>query len=138
MSIELPEAEERRTQAIVLYLRCVEQRAIAATLGVAESTVSAWLSGYKRELKERAAEDRLQQILVAMAKLDLVEQHLWAGCQWKLLLKCIDIRLRVLGAFDTQDMRRLLGREREIGRKGSELRGEDVAGIIDRLKRTLK
>lgn len=91
--------EERRTRAAVLYLQGLTQAQIGAELGVAGNTVSTWLSGLREEWKANAARDRMERIAEGLAKLDLLELTAWKGGDLRLVMKCIDIRFRVLGAY---------------------------------------
>lgn len=92
-------SEERKTRVAELYLKGNPQYLIARDLGCSESQVSKDLAELKTLWRERAAEDRLQRIAEGLAKLDLLERTLWAANLPSLLLRCLDIRFRVLGAY---------------------------------------
>ena len=92
--------EEKRTRAAILCLQGHTQEEIGARLGVAQNTVSVWLSGLRDEWVKNAARDRIERIAEGLAKLDLAEVAAWAAGDLRAVLKCIDIRFRVLGAYN--------------------------------------
>lgn len=98
----MQEAEERRTKVAELFLRGLPQHRIARELGCSQSCVSKDLDAVRAEMQERASADRAGRIAEALAKLDLAEALLWQQGNLKLLLRCLDMRFRVLGAYKVQ------------------------------------
>jgi transposase-like protein len=92
-------SDDRQTVAAILMLQGHTQKEISQQLGVAQNTVSVWLSEIAKEWKERAFADRQARIAEALAKLDLVEKMLWMLRDFKLVLRCLDMRFKVLGAY---------------------------------------
>jgi hypothetical protein len=95
------DSEERKTRAAELYLKGMTQGAIARELGCEQCTVSRDLSDIREEWKANAVRDRAVRIAEGLAKLDLLEEALWKCGMYSLVLKCIDIRFKVMGAYQT-------------------------------------
>ena len=93
------DGEDKRTQAAVLYLQGYTQAQVGARLGVAGCTVSTWLSDLRAEWKANAARDRFERIAKGLEELRLVAQAAWRVSDLRLVLKTLDIRFRVLGAY---------------------------------------
>jgi hypothetical protein len=90
---------ERKTRVGELYLQGMRQNEIAETLGVSTGCVSNDMDGLRTWWKERASADRLERLGAALARLDEAERLCWASGNLKLILKCLDMQLRVLGAY---------------------------------------
>jgi hypothetical protein len=91
--------EELKTQAVVLYLQGWPVTRIAQQTGLPHPTVSRTLDAVRNVWKAGVERDRLERVAEGLAKLDLLEATAWANGALPLVLRCIDIRFRVLGAY---------------------------------------
>jgi len=91
--------EERKTRVAELYLQGFRQYQIADRLGCSEASVSRDVDELRDVWKRLRQEERLERIAEGLAKLDLLESVAWGTGNWRAVLKCLDMRFRVLGAY---------------------------------------
>jgi hypothetical protein len=94
-----PEVYQRRTKVCELLLYGWPPAQVAGLLQLSRDTVCHDVNALRQTWADELKQERLQLIAAAFAKLEALELELRAKGEWKHLLKTIELRLKVLGAF---------------------------------------
>jgi hypothetical protein len=94
--------DERRAVVAFYYLNGASQTEIAEKVGCCQGTVSLTIKGLRDGWVCDITRDRQLQVADAYAKLKLVEQVACQRGDVRAVMKAIDLRMKILGAYKIQ------------------------------------